>query len=319
MAAQSFVAEVGGRLDVLLTKAFPDVSRARVARWVKQGAVEVDGVVAPRPALKVHAGVHITVVVPESVADVAVAQDLPLSIVYDDADIVVVDKAVGMVVHPASGHPDGTLVNALLHHVRDLSGIGGVQRPGIVHRLDRGTSGLVVVAKNDHAHQHLAAQFADHSAGRTYLALCHGVPASVSGTISSNLARHSKERTRFASTRDGSGKHAVTHWWRLGAGGGVSLVRCRLETGRTHQIRVHLTEAGWPLMGDDVYKRRNIRPHLWWRGLLPDRRPMLHAAELRLVHPATGEPCVFRAPPPPDMVALLDAAGIDLVWPLDPD
>jgi 23S rRNA pseudouridine1911/1915/1917 synthase len=216
-----------------------------------------------------------------------------------------------MVVHPAAGHADGTLVNGLLHHIDDLSGIGGVQRPGIVHRLDRDTSGLLVVAKHDRAHQHLAAQFADHSARRRYLAVCLGTPSSLRGTVRSHLARHPKDRVRFATTElPGKGKHAITHWAIRGKGRGLALLEFELETGRTHQIRVHATESGWPLCGDPMYKRRGVRAPAWARSEGLDARTMLHAWRLRLVHPSNDTLVTFRAKPPTDFQALLDAAGI---------
>jgi len=218
-----------------------------------------------------------------------------------------------MVVHPGPGHPDGTLVNALLHHLDGLSGIGGVQRPGIVHRLDRGTSGLMVVAKNDDAHQGLAAQFAEKTAGRTYLALVLGSPAAEEGTVRSWLGRHRTDRLRWCSQPEGVGKHAVTHWAVEARVGTVSLVRCWLETGRTHQVRVHLTEQGWPLAGDGTYKRRGRRPPARLAPFLDDtgQRPMLHAWELRLTHPRSGAPLAFRAAPPGDFGQALEALGID--------
>ncbi len=248
--------------------------------------------------------------VPPPEPAVAVPQDLPLKIVYEDDDLVVVDKAAGMVVHPGAGHPDGTLVNALLHHVDGLSGIGGVERPGIVHRLDRGTSGLLVVAKHDVAHQHLAAQFADHSAARSYLALCLASPPAKRGRRETLLARHPRDRVRFASTHDDRGKRAVTHWQVLGEGRGLALVGCELETGRTHQIRVHLTELGCPLLGDSLYKQRRLCTPAWLEDVLWQGRVLLHAWRLRLVHPRTAALQEFRAELPPDFTEALSRAGI---------
>jgi 23S rRNA pseudouridine1911/1915/1917 synthase len=223
----------------------------------------------------------------------------------------VIDKPPGLVVHPAAGHADGTLVNALLFHLDGLSGIGGVERPGIVHRLDRGTSGLMVVAKNDAAHQHLAAQFAEHSAGRRYLALCMGVPTDASGTVRSFLGRHPTDRLRFASTTEDRGKIAITHWRRVAVAGTISLIECRLETGRTHQVRVHLTEQGWPLVGDPTYQRRSAKLPATLRFVDPER-PLLHAWRLDLTHPRTGAAMAFERPPPADFVAALEAVGIRL-------
>jgi 23S rRNA pseudouridine1911/1915/1917 synthase len=294
-----------GRLDTLLAEAFPEHSRSRLAGLVKAGNVTVDGVVQTRPAMRVNRGSVLVVELPEVTPVGLVAQDLPLVIVYQDAELVVIDKAPGMVVHPGAGHPDGTLVNALMHHVRDLSGIGGELRPGIVHRLDRGTSGLLVVAKTDRAHRHLAAQFADHSAGREYIALCAGRPKQPSGRIESILARHPKDRVRFASTPDAErGRLAITHWEIEEELGSLTLIRARLETGRTHQVRVHLTEQGWPLLGDPLYGKARAPASI--RGLVSDDRPLLHARELHFQHP-DGQDLSFTAPPAPDFQAVLEA------------
>jgi 23S rRNA pseudouridine1911/1915/1917 synthase len=304
--------ETGGRLDAVLAAALPELSRSRIADLIRQGHVTVDGDLPRRAAHKVRPGTLVRVDLPPPRPAEAVPQDLPLKVVYEDPDLIVVDKAAGMVVHPSLGHPDGTLVNALLHHVGDLSGIGGVERPGIVHRLDRGTSGLLVVAKHDHAHQALAAQFAAHTAGRTYLALCLGTPPDERGTCRSQLARHPTDRLRWASAA-GKGKHAVTHWAVRGRAGSLALIECRLETGRTHQVRVHLTELGLPLVHDPVYKRRGFRLPAAVRALdLAADRPLLHAWRLRLVHPTSGEPCCFEAKPPGDFMECLAAVGIRL-------
>lgn len=300
-----------GRLDAVVAASVPDLSRSRAAALVKQGAVAVDGLVVSRVSTAVVVGSLLVVDVPDAVADKAVAQDLPLDIVYQDDDMAIINKAAGMVVHPAAGHPDGTLVNALLHHLDGLSGIGGVARPGIVHRLDRGTSGLLVVAKHDVAHHGLAAQFADHSANRRYWALCQGVPKVASGTVRTHVARHPRDRVRWASTDGQSGKLAVTHWERLDVAGEICLIGCRLETGRTHQVRIHMTESGWPLLGDPVYKRKGRRLPASIRELVAPNRPLLHAWRLALTHPISGEPLVFTAEPPPDYQATLDALGIE--------
>lgn len=298
-------APTSGRLDVVLAALFPEHSRSRVGALIKEGAARVDGRVVTRPSHKVLVGTPVSLEVPEPRPVGVVAQDLPIRIVHQDADVAVIDKQPGLVVHPGAGHPDGTLVNALLHHIDDLSGIGGELRPGIVHRLDKGTSGLLVVAKNDVAHRHLAAQFADHSAGREYLALCVGHPRDDHGTITSTLARHPKDRVRFASVRDAArdGRHAVTHWSIEARFGTVVLVRCRLETGRTHQIRVHLSENGMPLLGDPLYGK--ARPPASIRALVQPDRPLLHATVLHFEHPV-GTPLRFEAPLPPDFAAVLE-------------
>lgn len=306
-----------GRLDRVLAEVVPDLSRSRLAELIRQGAVTVEGREERRPSAKVHEGARLQLQIPDPRPAEAQPQDLPLDVVYEDDALVVVHKAAGMVVHPAPGHPDGTLVNALLHHVQDLSEIGGVQRPGIVHRLDRGTSGLMVVAKTDAAHQGLSAQFAAHTAGRHYLALCMSPPSGERGTHMSQLARHPTDRFRWASTERG-GKHAVTHWAVRGRAESVALVECRLETGRTHQIRVHLTELGHPLVGDKTYRRRSIRPPDVLNVLLDPEveRPMLHAWRLHFDHPSDGEPRSFEVAPPEDFQAMM--AAVRLVLPDGP-
>lgn len=289
----------------MLTAAFPEHSRSRISALIKAGHARVDGVVRTRPAMKIPLGAELELEVPEVAGVGLVPQDLPLNIVYQDADVVVLDKAPGRVVHPGAGHPDGTLVNALMFHVADLSGIGGELRPGIVHRLDKGTSGLMVVAKNDSAHRHLAAQFAAHTAGREYLALCAGRPPGRSGRIESWLARHPKDRVRFASTEmEDRGKRAVTLWSVEAELGSITLIRARLETGRTHQVRVHLTELGCPLLGDPLYGK--ARPPASIRTLVSPDRALLHAQQLHFEHP-DGRQLRFVAAPPPDFQAVLDA------------
>ncbi len=302
------LAEGSGRLDAVLAGLIEGHSRSRLASLVKEGQVTVDGAVVTRPSTKIDAGAQLVVTLPPPRPTGIVAQDLPLSVVYEDAALIVIDKAPGMVVHPGAGHPDGTLVNALMHHVDDLSGIGGELRPGIVHRLDKGTSGLMVVAKTDQAHRHLAAQFADHSAGREYLALCAGRPRNASGTIASILGRHPKHRVRFASIDDEArGKPAVTHWWVEAELGSLTLIRARLETGRTHQVRVHLSEQGWPLVGDPLYGKARVPSRL--RPLVDEDRPLLHARKLYFVHP-DGERREFTAPLAPDFQRILDALAL---------
>ncbi len=306
----TIMALIPGRVDAVVAHALPELSRARVAKLVKKGHVRVQGEVVGKPSFKVEVGMTVDVVVPPPEPTHMVPQDLPLDIVFEDDDLVVVNKAPGMVVHPGAGHRDGTLVNALLFHVRTLSGIGGVERPGIVHRLDRGTSGLMVVAKNDLAHQGLSEQFATHEAHRRYLALCMGVPKESSGTIVSWLARHPKDRVRFASGPKGRGKRAVTHWWARESQRNLTLVECRLETGRTHQIRVHMTEHGLPLVNDPMYRRRDRKEPRWLQPHLLPERPMLHAWHLYLRHPRTGEALAFVAQPPEDFLGALEEAGI---------
>ena len=237
------------------------------------------------------------------------AEDIPLSVVHEDAHLIVVDKPAGLVVHPAAGNLDGTLVNALLHHCQgQLSGIGGVARPGIVHRIDKDTSGLLVVAKTDAAHEGLAKQFADHSIHRAYRAIVSGTPRPPAGTVRGAIARSSTYRKKMALVEDGRGKHAVTHFRTLEEFKGAALVECRLETGRTHQVRVHMASIGHPLLGDPVYGRnpQRLRPIL---SQLHFARQALHAAELGFTHPVTGAAHSFAAALPADMAGLLVELG----------
>lgn len=304
-----------GRLDAVIASDLAPMSRSKISRLIEDGLVTVAGVPATRPSQTVQAGVDVVVSVPPPPPSEAVPQAIPLNIVYLDDDVVVIDKEPGMIVHPGAGHPDGTLVNALLHHLGPLSTVGGAERPGIVHRLDRGTSGLLVVARNDAAHAHLAAQFAAHTAGRRYLAVVYGAPNDATGTITSHLGRHPTDRVRFASVdedEDGgapNGRRAVTHWKLRARSHGLALMELRLETGRTHQIRVHLNEQGWPIVGDPLYGGRTEAPG-WLAPYLPPERPLLHAWKLRFRHPRDNELRIFTAPVPADMQAVLEAAEL---------
>lgn len=300
------------RLDIAIADAFDTLSRSRAQELIKAGAVEVNGTIVKRPSTKIGAGSELTIDVPPAVDAKALPQDLPLDIVYQDRDIAVVNKDAGTVVHPGPGHPDKTLVNALLFHLSDLSSIGGVARPGIVHRLDMGTSGLLVVAKNDLAHRRLSKQFADHSANRQYLALVQRVPRDLAGVIETHLARHPTKRTRHASTDGTWGRRALTHWKRIGSAEKCALIECVLETGRTHQIRVHLSEVGHPIIGDDLYRGRMPPIPNVLKDVIDSssRRPLLHAWQLHLTHPRTEERHHFIAPLPNDYRVVLDAIGI---------
>lgn len=296
-----------GRLDKALAAA-SGLSRERVKALIGEGAVTVADAVADNGSARVAAGTAFSIALPAPMPLEAEAQAIPLAIVFEDEHLVVVDKPAGMVVHPAAGNPDGTLVNALLHHCAGrLSGINGVVRPGIVHRIDKDTSGLLVVAKTDAAHEGLAAQFADHSIDRCYLAVCGGHPAPPEGTIATRLGRSDADRKKMAVLPDDAarGKHAVTHYRTLRRLTHATLIECRLETGRTHQVRVHCASIGHALIGDPVYGRdpKALRPLL---QRLDFRRQALHAAELGFTHPATGERCLFRADPPGDMRELID-------------
>jgi 23S rRNA pseudouridine1911/1915/1917 synthase len=301
------VAAAGQRLDRALAAALPEYSRERLKTLVQAG--RLTGAQGPvwDPATKVKGGEALVLTVPQPRAAHNLAQDIPVTIVHEDAHLLVVDKPAGLVVHPAAGNPDGTLVNALLHHCAGrLSGIGGVARPGIVHRIDKDTSGLLVVAKTDPAHEGLAAQFARHTIERCYCAVVAGVPVPPAGRIAAALARSSTNRQKMAIVPDGRGRHAITHYRTVMASAGAAQVECRLETGRTHQIRVHMASIGHPLLGDAVYGRTpgRLAPLLKQLGFA---RQALHAATLGFVHPVTGEGLRFESPLPDDMNALIAA------------
>lgn len=272
--------ESGERIDALLAHSLSELSRSAIQRLLEEGRVSVDG----RPLKKNHkcrAGECYEISLPQPEISELVAQDIPLDVVYEDEDLIVVNKARGMVVHPAPGHADGTLVNALLHHCAgSLSGIGGEQRPGIVHRIDKDTSGLLIVAKNDFAHQALSAQLSDRSLSRVYEAVVRGNFREDEGIIDRPIGRHPTDRKRMAVTEKNS-RHALTHWRVLERYRGYCHVQCRLETGRTHQIRVHMASIGHPLLGDFVYGAPSPE-----KGL---EGQCLHARELKFIHPRTGE------------------------------
>lgn len=303
------VLEAGPRLDKALAEA-SGLSRERVKALIGEGRVTVGGKPASQASAK-SVGGDFAIDQPPSADAKAAPQEIPLVVVYEDQHLIVVDKPAGMVVHPAAGNPDGTLVNALLHHCEGgLSGIGGVARPGIVHRIDKDTSGLLVVAKSDVAHEGLARQFADHSLERAYLAVCNGHPRPRSGTVSGRMGRSDANRKKMAVLPNNSsrGKHAVTHYKVLRELEGCSLVECRLETGRTHQVRVHLASIGHALLGDPLYGHANsrVRPILQRLGF---KRQALHAAVLGFVHPVTSDRLRFTSDLPPDMEELIDETG----------
>lgn len=289
----------GLRLDRALALAVPTQSRERLKALIAAGAVDVAGVPVRDPARRMAGGEAVTLRLPAAAPARALAQPIPLAVVFEDAHLLVVDKPAGLVVHPAAGNPDGTLVNALLHHCRGrLSGIGGVARPGIVHRIDKDTSGLLVVAKTDPAHRGLARQFAAHSVGRRYLAVVAGVPTPPAGRIATNLARSERNRHRMAAVDPPRGKPAVTHYRVLEPLQGASLVECRLETGRTHQVRAHMAHIGHPLLGDLLYGGRRVMGC----GIA---RQALHARTLAFRHPVTLEQLSFESPVPDDIQALV--------------
>jgi 23S rRNA pseudouridine1911/1915/1917 synthase len=310
---QLHIEQGGRRLDKILSEALPEFTRSRLQKLIETGCVQVDGETV-RPSFKPRAGQYVVLTIPEAKASTLLPEDLHLDLVYQDEHITVVNKRAGMVVHPSKGHDTGTLVHGLLHALGKLPVLSGEERPGIVHRLDKGTSGLIVVACSDLAHQSLQKQFSDHSAGRHYMALCLGVPDLEAGCIRSSLGRDKRDRFRFASVGEG-GKSAVTHWNLLERltnrkQGKVrthwaSLIGCRLETGRTHQVRVHLLEKDLPILGDPLYRSRRQPPE-WMRGLLKGLdHQLLHAWKLELDHPLSGERLRFEAEPPADFQALL--------------
>jgi 23S rRNA pseudouridine1911/1915/1917 synthase len=315
--------DAGLRLDRFLAGRLAGLSRARVQALIRQGHVEGAAGALTDPADKVTPGQRVRITIPPPAPADPVAEPFPLAIVYEDKHLIVIDKPAGLVVHPAAGHAQGTLVNALIAHCGDeLSGIGGVKRPGIVHRLDKETSGLLVVAKSDAAHQGLAEQFASHGADgrlvRTYEAFVWGVPPRPTGTIDASLGRSPTNRTRIAVVRGEHGRHAVTHFEVLESFTGpdgkplASRLRLALETGRTHQIRVHLAHIGHPVMGDPTYgagfksSARRL-PEKAAKALENLGRQALHAMELGFEHPLTGRPLHFTSPRPPDIEALYQA------------
>jgi 23S rRNA pseudouridine1911/1915/1917 synthase len=307
-------AYAGWRLDRALAAAVPTLSRERLKSLIRSGAVEASGDAVRDPAAKVKGDELLRVAVPEPQPAHNEAQDIPLTIVLEDEHLLVVDKPAGLVVHPAAGNFDGTLVNALLHHCAgNLSGIGGVARPGIVHRIDKDTSGLLVVAKTDVAHEGLAKQFAAHSVDRRYLAIVSGVPKASEGVVDAPLARSAANRKKIAiveaKDQGGRGKRAVTHWRRLQLLNAAALVECRLETGRTHQVRVHMASIGHPLIGDPVYGRAG-KSHGKLLNSLGFKRQALHAAELGFTHPVTRHRLSFSSAMPADMQELFNALGV---------
>lgn len=280
---------LGERVDQFLARTVPDLTRSAAQKLLEEGAVLCGGETVKKNRKTVPGEVY-TVDLPDPEPIEAIPQDIPLDVVYEDADVIVVNKPVGMVVHPAAGHPDGTLVNALLYHCgSSLSGINGQLRPGIVHRIDRDTSGLIIAAKNDTAHLALAQQLEDHSLYREYHAIAVGGFREASGTVDAPIARHPVDRKKMAVDRV-NGKSAVTHWEVLERYSGYTYLKCRLETGRTHQIRVHLASVGHPLLGDVVYGSKKPFPGLAGQ--------CLHAKKLSFVHPRTGERVEAECPLP---------------------
>ena len=295
------------RLDKILLDRNPDFSRSRIEGLIKGGFVKVNSVVAEKAGMKVGETDVIEMEIPPPVPATPEPEDIPVDVVYEDSDMLVVNKAPGMVVHPAPGHFTGTLVNALLYHCPDLSGIGGVARPGIVHRLDQDTSGLIVVAKSQKAMENLVKAFASHRhIEKTYIAVCHGRPRLDSGRIENLIGRHPVDRKRMAIV-ERNGKTAITNWRVLSTPAesrekGYSLIECRIETGRTHQIRVHMASLGTPVIGDKQYGKQALDKRL---PVVPARQ-MLHAWRLTLWHPVESRQMTFTAPIPADMAVYGD-------------
>ena len=283
------------RLDAFLASSLDGLTRSQATRLIESGEVAVNGRAVSK-SYKLAGGEDIAVTLPEPEPVEAVPQDIPLDVVYEDADVIVVNKPSGMVVHPAPGHPDGTLVNALLYHCAGtLSGIGGALRPGIVHRIDRDTSGLIIAAKNDFAHQKLSAQLQDHTLSRIYRCIVVGNLREDTGTVDAPIGRHPVDRKKMAVTANG--RPAVTHWTVLERFPGFTYVECRLETGRTHQIRVHMAHMGHPILGDTVYGAKKAVPGL--------QGQCLHAVGLRFLHPRTGETVELHCDLPEEFQAQL--------------
>lgn len=298
------------RLDKFLAEAFPELTRSQVKRLIDEGAVALDGN-GVKAGLKLRGGERISVDLHEPAPIEAAPEPIPLSVLYEDASLIVIDKPAGLVVHPAPGHPGGTLVNALLYHCDDLAGIGGELRPGIVHRLDKDTSGVLVASKNDQTHLDLARQFKSHTIQRRYRALVHGLVKPSEGTVDQAIGRHPVHRKKM-SVNCRQGRRAVTHWRVLKQydQDRLSLVELTLETGRTHQIRVHLSSLGYPVVGDPLYgqpRRLRAGTDAELAGLLNGLgRQFLHAWLLGFVHPASGETLEFHSPLPPELQQILD-------------
>jgi 23S rRNA pseudouridine1911/1915/1917 synthase len=299
-----------GRLDRALVTALPDLSRARIQALIADGALTIDGKSVDNISSQQFCGRAFQLNMPPVRPDKAVPQNIALDIVFEDDHLLVVDKPAGLVVHPAAGHPDGTLVNALLHHCDGrLSGIGGVHRPGIVHRIDRDTSGLLVVAKSDKAHVGLAKLFAEHDIDRQYLAIVNGIPAPPAGTIKTQIGRSNSDRKKMAVLTEDRGKHAVTHYKTVEFLKSSALVSCTLETGRTHQVRVHMAHIGHSLIGDSTYANRQ-KSYKFGSNQSVFARQALHATQLGFIHPITDKNLQFKSDLPADMQQLLSALRI---------
>jgi 23S rRNA pseudouridine1911/1915/1917 synthase len=288
------------RLDLFLSGMQEELSRSYISKLIDQGLVSVNGKDVSKSSVKVKEGDEVILLLPPSVVPDIKPEDIPLDILYEDNDVIVVNKPKGMVVHPAAGHYEGTLVNALLYHCKDLSGINGVMRPGIVHRIDKDTSGSLVICKNDIAHHAVADQLKIHSINRIYYAIIHGHPSMPEGTIHKPIGRDPSNRLKMAVCEEGKGKDAITHYEVVEELNGYSLIKCKLETGRTHQIRVHMSSIHHPILGDPLYETGFSNPFEHLQG------QCLHAATIGLNHPKTGEYLEVTAPMPEYFAHLLD-------------
>lgn len=296
----------GLRLDRALGELFPEHSRSFLARLIDEGHVRVDDTVRTKSSIRVATGQRVAIDIPDAAPSSVVSQEIPLTTLYDDADVVVIDKPPGIVVHPAAGHPDQTVVNALLFHVKDLSGVGGELRPGIVHRLDKDTSGVMIVAKNDDAHRKLTEQWNSAAVRKEYVAIVYGTPSADRGTVDAPIGRDPRDRKKMAVIA--GGRHAITDYTVAERLRHASVIHCLLRTGRTHQIRVHMKHLGHPIIGDPVYSGPQ------WRGI-PDKRlqkalssfprQALHAARITFVHPRSGETVTVESPLPDDIRELI--------------
>jgi len=297
------------RLDVFVSGKYPSLSRSQVKKMIEDGEIRLNGLVVSKAGLKLRTGDVVEFALRPAQPWQVAAQDIPLHILYEDRHLLVIDKPAGMVIHPAPGHREGTLVNAILHHCDDLSGIGGVIRPGIVHRLDKDTSGVLLVAKNDETHRHLSEQFREHRVKKTYKALVFGSPVEEEGTITLPVGRHPEDRKKM-STRSRRGKEAVTRWRVAGRYGETTLLDVDIETGRTHQIRVHLSSMGHPVVGDRVYggggRLKSVRDQALRARLSAMPRQALHAWRIAFSHPVDKREMEFVAPLPEDMRHLMD-------------
>ncbi|WP_321369649.1 RluA family pseudouridine synthase [uncultured Desulfuromusa sp.] len=298
------------RLDTFLSECFPDISRSQLKKLIDSGKITLNGALT-KSSNKLKGGEFIQVTLPEPEPIKALPENIPLQVLYEDQDLIVINKPAGMVVHPAAGHFHGTLVNALLYHCKDLAGIGGELRPGIVHRIDKDTSGIIVATKNDQSHRHLAAQFKDHSINRRYLALIHGFPEKSSGSIDQPIGRHPTQRKKM-SGKAKNGKRAVTHWKTLKEYhvDRLSLLELKLETGRTHQIRVHFAERNCPLVGDPLYGSKSRKAAIKDTQLrqLIDQLPgqALHAQKLGFIHPRSEKYMEFSSEMPETLANIIN-------------